>query len=278
VRNSALGGLALALAPVLHGQTAMTATRSRNVGPANRMVPLNRDWLFGDRADAHMPDKRKFSPVTAPHCVARLSWQNWDPASWEDVWMYRREFALPDEFLGRRTFLHFDGVMVVATPTINGHTLPQHLGGYLPFEYELTNLVKSLGNILNLDVDSRWSNVPPEGSPAGPSRIDYLEAGGLHRSVWLQAVPQVFIRDVFAKPVNVLDPGRHIEISCCLDAAVLPEKPVQVEVELRDGVRVVSRVREEYRLEKVGIVNVWTSPTLARFSFGTLRHRISMTS
>jgi beta-galactosidase/beta-glucuronidase len=48
------------------------------------------------------------------------SWQNWDPATWEDIWSYRHHFALPPEFRGLRVFLHFDKVLASAQPVLNG--------------------------------------------------------------------------------------------------------------------------------------------------------------
>jgi beta-galactosidase len=256
VRNSAMSGVALALAPVLRRGTAQAAKRPQDAGPASRILPFDRDWRFGGRLNSAggltNDDERAFSPVTLPHCVAKLSWQNWDPAAWQDIWIYRRHFTLPEELRHLRVFLQFDGVMVGTTPTINGHRMPQHVGGYLPFEYELTDWLRDADNMLNVAVDCRWSNVPPEGSPLGAKSVDYLEAGGIYRSVCLKAVPQVFIRDVFAKPVQVLDEGRRVEVSCSVDAAAVPAKPVQLQLELRDGSRVISRAREAVHLDKVG--------------------------
>jgi beta-galactosidase len=86
-------------------------------------LPLDRDWRFGGRLNSAggltNDDERAFSPVTLPHCVAKLSWQNWDPAAWQDIWIYRRHFTLPEELRHLRVFLQFDGVMVGTTPTIN---------------------------------------------------------------------------------------------------------------------------------------------------------------
>jgi len=245
----------LAFTPVLRWDNAAAAQPSKATGPASRILAFDRDWLFGGKLDPSARtadvDGSELSPVTLPHCVAKLSWQNWDPAVWQDVWIYRRQFRLPDELKGLRVLLKFDGVMVGATPTINGKELPRHLGGYLPFEYELTEWLKT-ENTLNVAVDSRWSNVPPDGSPIGAKRVDYLEAGGIYRSAWLKAVPQIFIRDVFVKPVQVIDPSRRIEILCTLDAAVVPTKSVRLEAQLQDGARVVSKVTETVRLDKTG--------------------------
>ncbi len=260
VQRCALGAVALAAAPMQGCRTAAPGKAASPTGPASRIVPLDGDWLFGGKFDpvAVTPafDDAAFTPVTLPHCVAKLSWQNWEPAAWQEVWMYRRHFRLPEECRGRRVFLEFDGVMVGATPTINGHALPQHLGGYLPFRYELTEWLTAGDNVLALAVDSRWSNVPPEGSPVGTKRVDYLEAGGIHRSVRLQAVPPIFIRDVFAKPVNVLDAKRRVDVTCSLDAAIPASKPVHVQVELKQDGRVVARARETLRLDKPGQTDV----------------------
>ena len=253
VRTSALSASSLAVSPILRWQVSASDSGPPTVGPARWILPFDRGWLFGGRvnvSDANTDD-RGFIPITLPHCVSRLSWQKWDFHAWQDLWSYRRSFTLPAEFTRSRVFVRFDGVMVGAAPSINGHELPKHLGGYLPFEYELTPWLKDGENTLDVVVDSRWSNVPPEGSPEGPNRVDYLEAGGIYRSVWLKVVPHLFIRDVFAKPVNVPDPARRIDVLCRLDAATAAKR-AELQVEMRDGARVVARGRQPVRLEKPG--------------------------
>ncbi len=227
-------------------------------GPAARTLRLDRDWKFGGKFDgsglASAFDDSAYEQVVIPHCVTNLSWQNWDPADWEKVWIYRRHFDLPAELMHGRVFLRFDGVMVGATPVINGHALPQHLGGYLPSRFEITEWIRNTGNVLAVVVDSRWSNVPPEGAPVGPKRIDYLEPGGIFRSVQLEIVPDAFISDVFAKPVKVLDAGRRIDVECTIDAGGDVTGPGELAVELRDGDRVISRIHKQVKIQKAGIV------------------------
>ncbi len=258
VQTCTIGVLALASGPVTSCLTSKKATGIS--GPASRIISLNQNWLFGGKFNpaslAPSFDDSTFTKITFPHCVTKLSWQDWKPEDWQDVWGYRRHFTVPTELKGMRIFLHFDGVMVGTTPTINGHTLPQHLGSYLPFSYEITDWLTEKENVLAVEVDSRWSNVPPDGSPKGVNSVDYLEAGGIHRSVRLEAVPQVFVSDVFAKPVQVLDANRHIDVNCTIDTAMLPEKPVQVLVEMKEGDRVVSHAQQTLRLEKTGQTEV----------------------
>lgn len=253
IKTVAVASTALAAGPLLAFRSGRVS-KSRETGPAAFRYSMDQDWLFGGRfkdgAIAPAFDDSAFKRVTIPHCVAKLSWQNWNPADWEDVWIYRRHFSLPRESEGRRVFVSFDGVMAGATPTINGHTLPQHLGGYLPFSYEITDRVRESDNVIALAVDSRWKNVPPTGTPNGVTGIDFLLPGGIHRPVYLKVVPQVFIDDVFAKPVDVLDENRSVEVSCSINAAHAVRKPVVVRAELRDGDKTLCSSEREYRIHK----------------------------
>ena len=217
----------------------------RPSGAASNVTSLDGGWLFGGLfvagSDQSTFDDRAFLDVTLPHCVTPLAWREWDTATWEQQWIYRRHFDLPRGADQMRTFLDFAGVLTGATPTLNGKQLPEHLGGYLPFSYEITDGVSTTDNVLAVEVDSRWLYVPPEGSPAGPKAVDYLEPGGISRGVALRVVPQVFLADVFAKPVGVLEPSPSVQVSCTVDAAVVPPGPVEVVVELLDGDRTRSR-------------------------------------
>jgi beta-galactosidase len=251
VRTGSLGNLApLAIGSLW--RSGIAKAESRN-GPAHGVFPLDGDWLFARKPGGA---EKSFSRITLPHCAAKLSWQDWDPAAWEDVWAYRRRFSVPGGFENRRVFVRFDGVMVGASAAINGHALPEHLGGYLPFGYEITDWLTRGDNVLAVTVDSRWKNVPPEGSPKGPGSIDYLEPGGIVRGVVLSVVPPVFIGDVFAKPVDVLDSGRRVEVLCSIEAAARMDKPIRIETELMDGSRRLSWAQQTCKLEAAGKTDV----------------------
>ncbi|GGG63229.1 glycoside hydrolase family 2 protein [Edaphobacter dinghuensis] len=214
-------------------------------GPSHHAISLDQHWTVAriSKSTPHQQSHQEgqLPQVTLPHCVSQLSWQKWDPSSWEDLWLYRRPLQIPQEFRGLRLFLHFDRVMVNATAAVNGHSLPQHLGGFLPFEHEITSLVTGASNSLSVTVDSRWSNVPPSGSPKGPASVDYLLPGGINGSVELRAVPPIFIKDVFAKPVNVLSADRRLEINCNVDSAIAKSTPVRLVATLQKDKQIIAR-------------------------------------
>ncbi len=255
IQTCALGAAALASGSILGCSTSKPGSASTR-GPASFSFPLDQDWWFGGKINPDAPTPAlpdtTFSKITLPHCVTNLSWQNWQPDSWENVWIYRRHFTLPEASANRRVFITFDGVMTSATPAINGTPLPKHQGGYLPFRYELTRWLKEGDNVLDVVVDSRWQNVPPDGSPRGPRAVDYLEPGGIFRSVRLDVVPASFISDVFAKPVNALTPDRRVEVACTIDTAFTLGKPAHLEVKLLDGSRVVARKKQALTLDQAG--------------------------
>src|SRR5581483_11125780 len=175
-----------------------TAPRKGAREAAGPKMSLNKGWLFGGKfaegADKAGFDDSSFSQIVLPHSVTKLSWHKWDPATWENTWIYRRHFSLAEASRKGRVFLDFERVMAGARPSINDRALPEHLGGYLPFHYEITEWLKDGDNVLAVVVDSRWQNVPPEGNPKGPSSVDYLEPGGIPGSVSLRVILPVFIR------------------------------------------------------------------------------------
>jgi beta-galactosidase len=230
--------------------------------PGARLIPFGTGWLFGlASAGSSQPgfDDSGLRAVTLPHTVTRLSWQGWDPASWEEVWVYRKRFDAPGEAAGMRIFVDFAAAMTRAALTFNGHDLPHHVGGYLPFSAELTGRLMRRGNVLAVTLDSRFNfNVPPDRPPPyAPGSVDFWQPGGLYREVQLRVVPQVFLADVFAKPVTVLDAARrHVVVQCTVDAAVVPRGRVTVRVELLDGSRRVSSATVPVTISKPGQVPV----------------------
>ncbi len=203
-------------------------------------LPLRDNWRFGGRvttgATAPDFDDSDFATVTVPHCVVDLSWHNWDPASWAAEWIYRRHFDRPGD---GRIFLDFEGAMSASTVTVNGHEFEQHLGGYLPASYEITDLVTERDNVLAVVVDGRWLPVPPDGAPDGPAAVDYLQPAGIYRDVSLRVVPEVFLADVFAKPVDVLRDDRSVHVRATIDS-VRPSAGMALRVALRDGGRTLA--------------------------------------
>jgi beta-galactosidase len=258
-------------------------TRS-SAPPTDLAFSMNTNWLFGGQymagSENTFYDDSNFAPISVPHNVTELSWQNWDFPAWERVWIYRRHFngghLLDSHGPGNRIFVDFDGVMVNATVVLNDQTVGTHQGGYLPWSAELTGKVAAGDNLLSVVVDSRCLPVPPVGVGRGPASVDFFEPGGIYRDVSLRVLPQVFLSDIFAKPVDVLSSQRRVDVEYTVDSAAASHASGSLLVELLDGTRriavksaaitVTSRGLSTGKLSltDLGPVSLWSpdSPTL----------------
>ena len=241
LRAGAFGGASLAFGSGV--ARAATTIEAKSVLPPSVAITydFNQGWLFGGiyRADSQTPafDPAGFSDVTLPHTVVPLSWGNWNPSSWEQLWIYRKRFSM-NALSGRRVFLDFDGVMTNASVYLNGFEVGEHLGGFLPFSVELTELLVPGENDLGVVVDGRLLDVPPLGNANGAGAVDYLMPAGIYRDVALRVVPDAYISDVFAKPVNVLT-NPALAVSVTVDSLATLRDRIELTVELLDGTRTV---------------------------------------
>jgi beta-galactosidase len=274
LRASVLGAAAVSVTALSRAGQAVAEVSAAG---APRTYNFNQNWLFGGRYvhGSEQPgyNDTGFSRVTIPHTVTPLPWSGWDPATWQQVHIYRKHFHRPGT-AGSRVLLDLDGVMTNAAVVLNGKVVSTHQGGYLPWTTELTRHLRSGSNVLAIIVDSRWLHVPPGGSPRGPITIDYLQPGGITREAELRVIPQVFLADVFAKPVDVLSGSPAVEVQATVDAAA--SGPVRVTTELLDGGRVIGsasstahahaghRTALQLRISGFGGVGLWSpeSPKL----------------
>ena len=118
-----------------------------------------------------------------------------------EKYIYEKTFALPNEMLGGRVILHFGAVDQIADVTLNGKALGSHTGGYLPFEFDVTDHIYEGENALTvtvtdeLDHDLAW----------GKQRRDrggmwYTPTSGIWQAVWLEKTPENRIETIKITP------------------------------------------------------------------------------
>jgi beta-galactosidase len=203
-------------------------------GSLRQVFPLNHDWGFGGK------NGDTFEQVTLPHTNAVLPWHSFDETTYQYKSLYNRGFRLPPNLKGKRIFVDFEGAMTASTVSINGHKFDEYKGGYTPFSFELTpHLNWSGNNVLAVALDStERADIPPFGG-----NIDYLTFGGIYREVSLRAVPDVYIENVYAQPVEVLTANRRVDVHIHLSKDGAISSP-SVSIELRDGSNVISRTHQ----------------------------------
>lgn len=109
------------------------------------------------------------------------------PALPDERGRYRLRFTVPAAWHDRRIRLVFEGAMTDASVKVNGISAgPTHVGGFYRFGYDITALLASGSNLLEVDVAKRSSN---EKTAGAENQADYWMFGGLFRPVWLEAAP-----------------------------------------------------------------------------------------
>ncbi len=208
-----------------------------------RQYPFNRGWLYAPRAlDAAAPDSA-FERVALPHTNLVLPWHSFDNRDYQFVSTYRKRFTLPEPLDGRRLVVQFDGAMTVSTVVCNGVRVGEHAGGYTPFEFDLTELVREGENMLEVSLDSsERPDVPPNGYV-----VDYLTFGGIYREAHLHYLPAAHIADVFLRPSGLLSgsPRAAIDVTLKNTGAA---RSVWLALAVEDGGRPVAEAAQEIAL------------------------------
>ena len=104
---------------------------------------------------------------------------------------YRKAFDWKPE-AGKRYFLHFGAANYDAIVGVNGQPVGRHIGGFTPFDIEVTDHLRDGENVVIVKVDNTLTkdDVPT-------ANADWWNYGGLTRSVCLIETPSTFIRDYF---------------------------------------------------------------------------------
>ena len=91
-----------------------------------------------------------------------------------------------------RLFIYFGAANYLADVYLNGEKIGRHEGGFTPFNFEITKLVRDTGNFLIVKVDNKRRR------DAVPTLItDWWNYGGLTRQVKLVETPSTFVQDYF---------------------------------------------------------------------------------
>lgn len=104
-----------------------------------------------------------------------------------NVWYCKRFSVAPQK--DRRYFMRFEAANYRTNVYLNGKHVGAHVGGFTPFEFEITEYVHAGQNTLVVQVDNTRDR---DGVPT--DQTDWWNYGGITRDVLLIDTPQTFIR------------------------------------------------------------------------------------
>jgi len=171
-------------------------------------ITLNGQWQFeiDDLDDGQSrgltSGKDLASTITVPFCpeskLSGLSHYGLMKHTW-----YRRTFEVPQSMKGKRVLLHFGAVDYQARVWVNGRLAGSHIGGSVPFDFDVTPLLRAGENELVVNV---LHDVASGKEPTGKQTHTisegcvYTRTTGIWQPVWLEAVGSSFVENVSLLP------------------------------------------------------------------------------
>ena len=164
----------------LHSCTTSTEdTLPENI--SGRSLSLN-EWYFmpdildiGENEKWYDPDTeyREWKKVAVPS-----AWNTYDPSLWgyEGAGWY--VIRIPADKIPKQPFLtlKFGRVNYLAKGWLNGTFLGEHIGGFLPFSWDISSLIRrDRDNVLVIKADNR---IRPEWLP-GNRQVEWVQYGGI---------------------------------------------------------------------------------------------------
>ena len=147
------------------------------------------------------------------------------------VWFYRTFAYAPRQDAARRTLLYFGAVNYDAHVYVNGHHVGHHVGGFTPFNFDVTDQLREGENVVIVKVDNKRhaEDVPTQ-------IFDWWNYGGITRDVLLVDVAPTYVENYslqllslkdrllgFSVKLNKGEAGRKVELR-------IPELKVRKEV------------------------------------------------
>ncbi|NDV64036.1 glycoside hydrolase family 2 protein [Bacteroides sp. 224] len=208
---------------------------------------FNPGWRYykGDLkgAEALNFDDSSWEIVSTPHTVELMPAEASGCRNYQGPAWYRKRFVLPNETKNKEVIIHFEAIMGKQIVFINGKQVKEHLGGYLPFEINLTEAGLKAGDACLIAVFA--DNSDDKNYPPGKRQytLDFAYHGGIYRDVWMIAKSPVAITDavearkvagggVFVHYDNITDKSAEVYVDTDVKNSAKTAQTITVETTL----------------------------------------------
>lgn len=163
---------------------------------------LNGLWEYAIRPVGEEKPSKMDGQILVPFAVeSSLSGVQKRLGEKNELW-YSREFTVPANWKGQNVLLHFGAVDWRADVWVNGVKMGQHKGGFTPFSYDVTSVLRKGANEVVVKVwDPSDAGFQPRGKQVNnPDGIWYTPVSGIWQTVWMEPVSANHIDRVKATP------------------------------------------------------------------------------
>jgi len=173
----------------------------------SQWLNLNGSWQY-----AILPKSQENAPtayagnILVPYAVESALSGVQKTVGKDSILWYKRTFTVPSAYRNKDILLHFGAVDWQTDVYINGKHAGTHQGGFDPFSFNITSLLKKSGT--QEIVVKVWDPTDEGPQPRGkqiikPHGIWYTPVTGIWQTVWLEPVAPTYIASL--KPVPDID-------------------------------------------------------------------------
>ena len=157
---------------------------------------LNGEWEYAirDREDIPPVFDGKIIVPFSPETELSGVYKNISPNDWL---FYKLHFSLDKNFIKDKVILHFTAVDQIAEVYLNGQKLGKHVGGYLPFEFEIKKYLKDENELIVVVKDYTDTSYHSRGKQRiKRGGIWYTPQSGIYMPVWIESVSNDYVKDL----------------------------------------------------------------------------------
>ncbi|PQJ30579.1 beta-galactosidase [Nonlabens arenilitoris] len=161
-------------------------------------ININQDWQYLEHPTLDINEaleKQDWESVNLPHTWNALDATDLNPGYRRSSSWYKKDLEIETIADNPVYELYFEGVNIISEVYVNGTKVGGHIGGYIGFTVDITDVVKAGSNEVLVRADNSYD---PEVIPSQKS--DFFIYGGITRDVWLVTLPQTHIDRVKVTP------------------------------------------------------------------------------
>ena len=158
-----------------------------------RRRPWETTGFFENKKPSTPSELVEYDFDTSPQMNIPTDWNTADDKFffYEGTIWFKKSFNYQHK-AGKRAILYFGAVNYDAKVYVNGKKMGEHQGGFTPFNFDVTEVLKDGENFVIVKVDNKreQDNVPTV-------NFDWWNYGGITREVLLAEVPDTYIEDYY---------------------------------------------------------------------------------
>jgi len=164
----------------------------------------------------------EFDLANSPVTTLPSSWLTQAPEFryYQGLMWYQRNFPAPSDRKGR-SFLRFGAANYSTVVYLNGSPVGRHEGGFTPFAFEVSKLLRDGDNQITVGVDSQATD-----ATVPPPVTDWENYGGVTRSIRLISTPDTYVDSASLE----LTPDGRIAIAAHLDGPAAANRALNLRI------------------------------------------------